>query len=88
MNFRDQHYYMHSNALDTAIQVIKVQFIAEEYVKMKADYINLGYTGKPWIMRRMNHFIVKKEQYDSWISLREPDLYVVRTKPGLPTMQG
>lgn len=84
MPFCNQHYFMHSNALDVCIYVLKIQFNGPDYVKMKVDYYNLGYSGNPWIIERKNNFIVEKEQYSNWIRIPQEKLSIPRTKSGLP----
>jgi hypothetical protein len=82
--FEDQKYYMHKNAMDTAIQIRKIQYLGPEYIRMKTYYINLGYTGKPWVLREMNNFVVEDKEYANWIRLPFEKVFTARTKSGLP----
>lgn len=86
MPFHDQGYFMHNNCLDVAIHVLKVQFEQPgKYVKMKIDYYNLGYDGKPWIIERNNNFVVNVDQYHNWVKLTPEQWNKPRTKSGLPS---
>lgn len=82
--FKDRRFYMHKNALDVLIYVIKVSYIRPNYVKMKVDYVNLGYVGKPYIMNHQNNFIINSNQYANWIHIKEDHLNILRTKSGNP----
>lgn len=81
----DQHHYMHKDALDVCIFVVKVQYRGQDYVRLKVDYMNLGYSGHPALILRKNNFVVMEENYADWIHISDEDLKIVRTKPGLPS---
>ena len=42
--------YMHEDCSDFYIEVLKVQYRGPDYIKIKYYSMNLGYTGKPWML--------------------------------------
>lgn len=83
MKFKEHHYYKHKAFRDVCIKVIKVSFACEDYVKMKADYINLGCTGNPMHILRKNNYVITANDYENWVWLSEEEVKIPRCKPRL-----
>lgn len=61
-------FYMHKNAVDVFIEVVKVQYRDAKRFKIKAIVWNLGYTGNPWILLpSFQKYEIKIEDAKNWI---------------------
>lgn len=72
---RAYDYYMHENCMDVCLQIIKVPYRDDKRVKVKAVWVNLGYTGNP--------YTILKEDLKHWKNITSK-IHDKRTKPGLP----
>lgn len=84
MNFHRGHFYMHKNALDIAIQVVKVRYIGHESVTLIANIFNLGYVGNPQRIMTDKNYTIPMKEYDNYRLISEEEMLKVRTKPGRP----
>ena len=86
MPFKARHYYMHNKAKDVCIQVQKVRYIGHKSVTLLVHFVNLGYTGKPWIMLTSKSYTISQDQYSNYIEIPESSLEVPRTEEGIPNI--
>jgi len=75
---------MHKNCRDTAILIDKIPFIGHDYVKIKVTHVNLGYSGKPWVMNGPKYYKIYTNEYANYIELSYKQLYTLRTIDGIP----
>lgn len=61
-------YYMHKNAMDVFIEIVKVQYQDSKRFKVKTLVWNLGYTGNPWpILPSFQKYEIKREDAKNWV---------------------
>lgn len=84
MPFHKGHFYMHSSALDVALEVLKVRHIGHESVTLIVNIINLGYVGDPTVIMTDRNYSVHQREYGNYHKVYMTDLYKARTKPGRP----
>jgi hypothetical protein len=74
---------MHKNSMDVAIMVISSQNM-EENVNIDGYWINLGYTGNPWVLDGNVKLTIPQDKFSSeWVDISDKYLNP-RTKPGIP----
>jgi len=75
---------MHKNCMDVAFEVHEISKQKPGYYHIKGYWINLGYTGNPWVISNKETIVVSEDDFASnWVDI-ENKLYLPRTKPGLP----
>lgn len=72
-------FYMHENCLDVCIEVLKIQYKDSKRVKLKVNWVNLGYVGKPFILQFNRNIEIKREDLVKWKNI-DDILYVPRYK--------
>jgi len=82
--FKKGTYWMHSQFRDIFIEILRVNYVYSDKIKLKIRYWNLGYTGKPYAIYDVQEYVILAEEYKDWIQLNLRDLSKPRTKPGLP----
>lgn len=81
---RAYDYYMHENCMDVCLQIIKVPYRDDKRVKVKAVWVNLGYTGNPYVIHpQPSSYTILKEDLKHWKNITSK-IHDKRTKPGLP----
>lgn len=71
MKFKEHHYYKHKAFRDVCIQVIKVSFACEDYVKMKIEYVAIGNSGEPRKLVEKKNYVVTSEDFENWILINQ-----------------
>ena len=74
MKFKAHHYYKHKAFRDVCIRVIKVSFACEDYVKMKIDYMIIGYGGDLRRVVRDKKYIVETKDFADWVLISDEDV--------------
>lgn len=82
IKMRPNRVYMHEDCLDVCISVHKSFYVKyHKAYSINATWINLGYTGSPWIIDGPRRFeITAPNKWRDITSL----IHNPRTKPGLP----
>jgi hypothetical protein len=73
---------MHVNALDVCLQIHRIQYQDDMRIRVKAQWVNLGYMGEPWYLTGMETITIPRSQITNWKYI---DPFVKRTKEGLPS---
>lgn len=73
--------YMHRNAMDLCIQVLKIQYRDSRRIKLKVRWWNLGYTGNPWPLE-MERIEIKTSDWLNWRPLSFEDFNTPRAHVG------
>lgn len=71
MKFKEGYYYKHKAFRDVCIQVVKVSFACEEYVKMKIDYMIIGHEGDLRRVVRDKKYIVETKDFADWALINQ-----------------
>lgn len=67
-------FYIHKNAMDCYIEILKVQYQDSKRIKARVRWWVLGYTGNPWVARFNDPIEIKLEDFkNNWIWFM-PDL--------------
>ncbi len=62
-------FYMHRNAMDCFIEITRIQYQDLERLKARVRWLNLGYTGNPWVIRSNDAIEIKVNDLKNWISI-------------------
>lgn len=79
---------MHKESMDIAFKIITSIEIGERgdgrhRTVLIGDWLNLGYTGNPWIIKHSARIEIPQDQMCEWVDIT--DKYKKkRTSPGLP----
>lgn len=60
---------MHRNAMDCFIEITRIQYQDLERLKARVRWLNLGYTGNPWVIRSNDAIEIKVNDLKNWISI-------------------
>lgn len=86
-NFKLGEFYMHQNALDTCIEIAKIEEDAP-LPTYRVRWWNLGYMGRPFMIEppsRTYRVIIGPKEAAQWTLLSLEAMTNPRTLPGLPT---
>lgn len=72
---------MHKNGLDCALDIRQLRKNKDGIVTAYCHWINLGYTGNPWIVDGKYHLYVL--ELNDWVDITSK-VNNKRTSPGLP----
>jgi len=76
--------YMHQNASDVAFMVLEVLEVGDILTTYSGHWINLGYTGSPWIVLPVPQVVaIQNNHVDRWVELGDR-MFTKRTDSGLP----
>lgn len=74
---------MHKDCMDVAFEVYRTREYKPGEVNVKGRWINLGYTGHPWMLGLTTTIRIPKDKWDNWVDIT--DSYdKVRERSGLP----
>ena len=59
-------YWVHDNCMDVFIDVLKVQYKGPTYTKLKVNWMNKGFTNKPWFIYGTETIKIRREGYKNW----------------------
>lgn len=74
-------FYMHKNAMDVAICVMKSFRIKQNRWSLRVQWVNLGYTGSPWPLGVVHRMEVA--DYKDWVDVTHT-MANKRPQAGLP----
>lgn len=72
--------YMHPNCQDVCMQIVKADDTQIGLLMVEVLWLNLGYTGKPWIVDSGEYYLSNANEWRDITSL----MFNPRTQPGLP----
>jgi len=78
-------FYMHKNAMDVCIEVLKVQYQDDKRIKLKVRWWNLGYAGEPYALfgDSTDKLTLSKDNWLEWVNITD-QINNKREHPGLP----
>lgn len=82
-------FWMHENAMDVCIEIIKVQYGDQKRTKFKVRWWNLGYTGNPWLIPYPDQFArpsvleLQNKDFSKWHNITHK-MHTPRKASGLP----
>lgn len=78
-------FYMHKNAMDVCIEVLKVQYQDDKRIKLKVRWWNLGYVGEPYTLfgDSTDRLTLSKDNWLEWVNITDR-ISNKREQPGLP----
>ncbi len=78
---RPGRFYMHEQGMDVAIEVLKSYRISANRYSLRVKWVNLGYTGTPWLV-----FGPERIEVTNPLSWRDVTSLIgnVRTESGVP----
>lgn len=80
-------FYMHENAMDVCIEILRLQYTDAKRVKLKIRWWNLGYVGNPFcIDARGATITIKASDIHKWKYLNSQHFLHKRRKPGFPEL--
>lgn len=59
-------FYMHANAMDCCIEIIKVQYRDSKRIKARVRWWNLGFTGNAWVLRFNDPIEISTSELPNW----------------------
>jgi hypothetical protein len=74
---------MHKNAMDVAFDIFSTHHYKPGYITYKGQWVNLGYTGKPWSCSGKVKIDVKVGDRLNWVDITDK-IKTPRKMPGLP----
>lgn len=78
-------YWMHTNAMDVFIEVVRIQYQDNKRLKLKVRWWNLGYVGRPYcITYRPDTVTINFRDQFKWLPLTVSQLETIRKQPGFP----
>jgi len=77
-------FYMHKNAMDVCVEVVKVTYQDSERIKLKVRWWTLGYSGTPFLTYDGQVKNVTIENPNDWVCLTRDQVNQKRLSPGLP----
>jgi hypothetical protein len=78
-------FYMHKNAMDVCIEVLKIRYQDDRQIKLKVRWWNLGYAGERYALFGNNaeNLILSRANWLEWVNITD-QVDNKREKPGLP----
>lgn len=85
MNYKLEpgEFYMHENQKDVCIKVLAVEPSSKGIHKLSVEYWNLGYTGRPWLIKE-DVIRIHDANLDFWHHLDYDVLVQKRYVSGIP----
>lgn len=59
-------FYIHENAMDTYMEVIKVQYRDHKRTKMRVVWWNMGFTNQPWKITQSHSLEISRKLSNGW----------------------
>lgn len=76
--FKPGKFYIHKNALDVCIEIVRFRFIGDTCSVWYVRRWNLGYTGNPWCIDSVKNYRIDVPQYDNYREITEDELRTPR----------
>ncbi len=59
-------YWLHQRFMDIYIKILKNQYSDGHRIKLKAIFMNRGYTGKPWVITEPMTITIMRKDLKNW----------------------
>lgn len=58
--------YIHESAKDLFIQIMKIQYVSTNHLKVRVTWWNIGFTGEPWLVWEQAIDINPRKWHTEW----------------------